>query len=200
MEPKRVRVTQAAKILGVNPWTLRRGIYSGKIPFFKTDTGRVFIPVSWINTQLGEFSSNLVETRCAIYARESSSENKTALQTQLQGLKQYAEAKGYQIIYIVSEFGSGVNDNRPKLHSLLQKKDFNILLVEHKDRLTRFGFKWFETLCPFKIEVVNIAENQVNDLVEDLISIITSFSARLYGQRRGRKKTQAAIKALKETE
>jgi predicted site-specific integrase-resolvase len=75
-----------------------------------------------------------------------------------------------------------------------------ILLVENKDRLTRFGFRWFELLCPFKIEVVNLADNTVNDLMEDLIAILTSFAARLYGQRGGRKKTKAAIKALQETE
>ena len=73
-------------------------------------------------------------------------------------------------------------------------------MVEHKDRLTRFGFRWFETLSSFQIEVVNLAENQVNDLMEDLMAILTSFAARLYGQRRGRKKNQAAIKALEETE
>ena len=56
------------------------------------------------------------------------------------------------------------------------------------------------TLCPFEIEVVNPAENKVNDLMEDLVAILTSFSARLYGQRRGRKKTQAAIKALEAAE
>ena len=75
-----------------------------------------------------------------------------------------------------------------------------LLLVQHKDKLTRFGFRWFEALCPFQIEVVNLAENSVNDLMEDLIAILTSFAARLYGQRRDRKKTQAAIKALQETE
>ena len=51
---------------------------------------------------------------------------------------------------VVCEFGSGVNDNRKKLHSLLKKKDFDVLLVEHKDRLTRFGFRWFETLSSFQ--------------------------------------------------
>jgi len=117
----------------------------------------------------------------------------------LDGLRRYAEAKGYQIAYVVKEVASGVNDNRPKLKALLEKKDFDVLLVEHKDRLTRFGFGWFEVLCPFRLEVVNVAENCTNDLMEDLVAILTSFSARLYGQRRGRKKTDAAIRALEAT-
>jgi predicted site-specific integrase-resolvase len=94
---------------------------------------------------------------------------------------------------------SGVNDNRPNLHDLLTKHDFDVLLIEHKDRLTRFGFRWFEVLCSFRIEVVNLAENRVDDLMDDLVAILTSFSARLYGQGRSRKKTEAAIKALQET-
>jgi predicted site-specific integrase-resolvase len=172
-------------------------VYAGKIPHIKTETGRVFIPAWWVAEQTGQ-SPPSSGARCAIYARESSSENKAALESQTDGLRRYAEAKGYQIAHVVKEFGSGVNDDRPKLHNLLCRHDFDVLLIEHKDRLTRFGFKWFETLCPFRVEVVNVAENRVNDLMEDLVAILTSFSSRLYGQRRGCKKTEAAIKALKE--
>jgi predicted site-specific integrase-resolvase len=196
---QRYKLTEAAKLLDVNPWTLRRWVYSGKAPSIKTETGRVFIPGAWLAEQLGEQPSS-TNIRCALYARESSSENKAAMESQVEGLTRYAQAKGYQIVSITREFASGLNDNRKKLHSLLKKQDFDVLLVENKDRLTRFGFKWFEALCPFKIEVINIAENSTNDLMEDLIAILTSFAARLYGQRRGRKKTDAAIKALQETE
>jgi predicted site-specific integrase-resolvase len=86
-----------------------------------------------------------------IYARQSSG-NKAALQSQIENLRRYATAKGYQDI--VSEIASGVSDDR-KLDALLKRRDFDLLLVEHKDRLTRLGFRWFEALCPFKIEVVN---------------------------------------------
>lgn len=199
MTQKRYKLTEAARLLGINEWTLRRWVYSGKAPFIKNETGRVFIPSWWIEEQSGEKPPS-TNVRCAIYVRESSTENKAAMGSQADGLRKYAEAKGYQIVHLVSEFGSGVNDNRPKLHALLKRRDFDVLLVEHKDRLTRFGFRWFETLCPFQIEVINIAENSVNDLMEDLIAILTSFAARLYGQRRGRKKTEAAILALQETE
>jgi len=92
-----------------------------------------------------------------------------------------------------------MNDTRPKLHALLKQRDFDVLMVEHKEWLTRLGFAWFEALCPFKIEVINLAANDTSDLMEDLMIILTSFAARLYGQRRGRQKTAAAIKALQET-
>jgi putative resolvase len=89
-------------------------------------------------------------------------------------------------VHVVSEVASGMNDKRPKLHDLLKRKDFDVLIVEHKERLSRFGFAWFEVLCPFKIEVINLADNDTSELMEDLLAILTSFAARLYGQRRGR--------------
>lgn len=199
MAVKRYKISEASKLLGMGTRTLRRWISEGRAPFIRSETGRIFIPAWWVEQQAGESpaSGNI---RCAVYARESSSENKAALESQKNGLLRYAQAKGYQIIHIVCEFGSGVSDERKKLHALLKKRDFDVLLVEHKDRLTRFGFRWFEALSPFRVEVINVAENHVNDLMEDLVAILTSFSARLYGQRRGRKKTQAAIDALEKTE
>lgn len=171
----------------------------GTNPSIKTQTGRVFIPATWVEQEAG-LAPAPNGARCAIHARESSSENKAAMTSQVDGLTEFAKAKGWQIVSITKEFASGLNDQRPKLSRLLKEKDFDVLLIENKDRLTRFGFRWFELLCPFKIEVVNLAENTTNDLMEDLIVILTSFAARLYGRRRGRKKTKAAIKALKETE
>ena len=196
---ERYKLTTAAKRLGITPWTRRLWIRQGKVPGIKTESGRLYLPGWWVAEQVGAAPPS-TSIRCAVYSRESASENQAALESQTQGLIQYATAKGYPIVHIVREFGSGVSDDRKKLHALLKKRDCNVLLVEHKDRLTRFGFHWFETLSPFRIEVVNIAENGVNDLMEDRVAILTSFSARLYGQRRGCKKTQAAIQALKEAE
>lgn len=195
----RYKLTEAAKLLGVNAWTLRRWVYSGKAPSIKSESGRVFIPGSWLEQQLGQEVST-AGTKCAVYARESSSENKAALESQKDVLVRYATARGYQVVSVTCEVGSGLNDNRKKLHALIKKNDFDVLLVEHKDRLTRFGFRWFEALAPFRIEVVNLAEDSVTDLMEDLVAILTSFAARLYGQRRGRRKSEAAISALKEVE
>ena len=196
---ERHKLTVAARMLGISPWTLRRWVYAGKVPSIKSESGRVFIPARWIAEQTGGVPPSS-DIRCAVYARESSSENKAALESQKAGLVRYAQAKGYQIVHVVCEFGSGVSDERKKLHALIGKRDFEVLLVEHKDRLTRFGFRWFAALSPFRVEVVNVAENSTNDLMEDLVAILTSFSAQLYGQRRGRKKTEAAIKALQESD
>ena len=134
-----------------------------------------------------------------IYARVSSSENKDNLDSQAERLTQYAIARGYQIHKVIKEVGSGVNDNRRKLLDILKDPDYGKLIVEHKDRLTRFGFNYIDTLfqCLGKeIEVVNHSDNGKDDLMEDFVSIITSFCARLYGMRRSRRKTEKLIKEL----
>jgi predicted site-specific integrase-resolvase len=199
--PKQLRfkIIEDASLLGMSVWALRRWVYSGKAPSIKSSTGRVFIPAAWVEQEAG-LAPSPANLRCAIYARESSSENKAAMASEVEALTEFAKAKGWQILSITKEFASGLNDQRPKSSRLLKEKNFDVLLVENKDRLTRFGFRWFELLCPFKIEVVNLADNGANDLMEDLTAILTSFAARLYGRRRGGKKTKAAIKAWQETE
>src|SRR4030042_3811225 len=152
----RVKLSEAAKLLGMSFRHAQRLSYSGKIPTIVSDTGRRYVAVSWLHSQIGDVPS--AGNRCAIYSRESSSENKAALKSQTEGLRRFAEANGWSIVRVVEEFGSGVNDQRHKLHRLLAQRDFDVLLVEHKDRLTRFGFAWFESICPFHIEVVNRAE------------------------------------------
>lgn len=77
------------------------------------------------------------------------------------------------------------------------------IIVEHKDRATRFGFRYIETLLAQQgrtIEVVNQAENGKEDLLTDLVAIVYSFAARLYGQRRAKRKTEAIVKELTEGE
>lgn len=136
-----------------------------------------------------------------IYARVSSSENKSNLDSQADRLTQYSIAKGYQIKSIVKEIGSGVNDNRKKLIDLLNRDDYHLIVVEHKDRLTRVGFNYLKTLLNKHgkdIEVVNLATEEQEDLMQDFISIITSFCARIYGLRCQKRKTECIIKCLNE--
>ncbi len=102
---------------------------------------------------------------------------------------------------IIKEIGSGVNDSRPKFLKLLADSTITHIVVEHKDRATRFGFRYIETLLQQQgrtIEVVNQAENGKEDLITDLVAIVYSFAARLYGQRRAKQKTDVIVKALTE--
>ncbi|SRR5258708_2169533 len=135
----------------------------------------------------------------AVYARVSSAENKTNLDSQAQRLVGYCAAKGYQVSKVVKEIGSGINDARPKFLALLADQSVGCIVVEHKDRATRFGFRYLETLLHTQgrtLEVVNQAENSTEDLLADLTAIIYSFCARLYGQRRAKRKTEKIVQEL----
>ncbi|MDR9896220.1 recombinase family protein [Aetokthonos hydrillicola Thurmond2011] len=104
---------------------------------------------------------------------------------------------------MVKEVGSGLNDNRKKLNNLLEADDYDVLLVEDKDRLARFGIGCISILLNrlnIKLEIVNQTDNGRDELMQDLIAIITSFAARLYGQRRSKRKTQKIIEALQNEE
>ena len=86
---------------------------------------------------------------------------------------------------------------------LLEDEGITTIIVEHKDRATRFGFRYLEILLKGQgraIEVVNLAENNREDLLADLVSIVYSFAARLYGQRRAKRKTEAIVKQLQEAD
>ena len=99
----------------------------------------------------------------------------------------------------VKEIVSGVNDSRPKLLSLLEDQTITLIVSEHKDRLTRFGFRYLETLLRGQgraIEIVNEASNGTEDLLSDLTAIIYSFCARLYGQRQAKRKMEKIVAEL----
>lgn len=136
-----------------------------------------------------------------VYARVSANENRPNLNSQAERLCLYCAAKGWKVHKIVKEVGSGVNDGRKKLLALLADPTITVIVVEHKDRLTRFGFKYIETLLAIqgrRIEVVNVMENPIEDIIADFVSILYSFCAKLYGQRRAKRKTEKLVQELTE--
>jgi len=165
----------------------------GEVPgAYQLPSGTIIVPQQ-ATTELPD--------KVAIYARVSSSENKEDLERQAKRLKEYCMARGYQISRVVKEVGSGVNDNRKKLEKLVTDKSYNRLVVEHKDRLTRFGFNYLNLLFKEQgriIEIAGEAENDKDDLMADFIAIIGSFCARLYGLRRSKRRTENLIAELKE--
>ena len=179
-----------AKKLGISYMTAFRYFKAGKLNAYQTHTGTIIVR--------DEISER--ECKVAIYCRVSSSENKSNLETQKQRLLDYCAAKGYKVERIIAEIGSGVNDSRKQWLTLLKDKTINLIVIEHKDRFTRFGFNAYKILLENeqrKIEVINEANNCKEDLMQDFVSIITSFVARLYGLRRSRRKTEQLIKELK---
>lgn len=133
------------------------------------------------------------------YARVSSSENKDNLQRQSERLRDYCLAKGWQIHEEIREIGSGLNDKRPKLLRILNNGEATRIVVEHKDRLSRFGATFIETVCSkigCELHVINQAETETEDIIQDFVSVITSFCARIYGKRRSKRNTEKLIAEL----
>ena len=117
------------------------------------------------------------------------------LDEQLKRLETYAASRGYTIIRSVKEFGSGLNDTRKGLGLILKKIDeCDKIIVEHRDRLTRFGFNWFQLFTNNKIEVMNETKTSEEEITQDLISIIHSFAAKIYGLRKKQRKIVELIK------
>jgi putative resolvase len=133
------------------------------------------------------------------YARVSSSQNKNNLDSQSDRLTAYCNARGYIVTEIVKECASGLNDKRPKLTTILKKKEVTKIVCEHQGRLTRFGFNYLKILLErqgCEIEIINPASDDKDDLMQDFVSIVTSFYSRLYGLRRSRRNTEKLIKEL----
>lgn len=198
MEKEYIKASEYAKKMSLNVRTVYRYYHNGKIKGYQDkETGTIFI----LNPFKNENNEDNLKNKVVLYARVSSSENKTNLESQLERLRLFASAKGYQIVKEIKDIGSGLNDNRSKLNELFEKElnNFEILLVEHKDRLTRFGFNYIDILLKShnkKIEVINLVDNNKEELIQDFVSVITSFCARIYSQRISKRKVEKLIKEL----
>ncbi|MEG3969368.1 IS607 family transposase [Microcoleus sp. T2B6] len=193
-----MKLPDYAKAIGISYTTAWRWWKANKLPHPARQTESGLIIVDYVPQTS---STEVKKNRVAIYSRVSSSENKENLNRQSERLTEYAIANGYQIVRNVKEIGSGLNDHRKQLETLLQQNDYDILLVEHKDRLGRFGTNYLGVLLlrlGVKLEIVNLADNGKDELMQDLVAIITSFAARLYGQRRATRKTEKIIAELKD--
>ncbi len=189
-----MKLSQYAKQQGISYRTALRWFRDGTIQGYQAPSGTIIVterePVQTVQ-------------KVAIYARVSSSEQREHLERQAERLSQYCTVRGYQVALIVKEIASGVNDSRPKLLSLLKDTTITRVVVEHRDRLTRFGFHYIDTLFSVQgrvIEVVNPAHNDTEELLADLTSIIYSSCTRLYGQRRAKRTTEKLVQELQAQE
>lgn len=181
-EQKYIKLSEYAKNKSITYRTAWSHFKDGKIEgSYKDNVGNILVPIN-----------NYIDySKCVCYSRVSSHSMKDSLIRQQNRLEEFASANNYEIIKSVKEIASGMNDERPKLINLLLNDNWNTLIVEHKDRLTRFGFNYIKMLLESKgkkIVVINQSNEDKSDLMEDLISIIYSFSARMYGLRRKKNK------------
>ena len=192
-----MKLSSYAKHIGIHYNTAWRMWKRGQIDGYQLPTGTVIInaPVE----QMGAAPPQ--QQIVAIYARVSSSENKTNLETQAERLISWCNAQGWSVGKVVKECGSGINDQRPKFLALLANPQISRIVVEHKDRASRFGVAYIQTLLAMQereLVVVNTADTVEDDLMGDFVALITSFAARLYGRRRAKRKTALVLAALQQ--
>jgi putative resolvase len=190
-----MKLSQYAKQQGISYSTALRWWHQGVIRGYQAPSGTIIVEADRKQARAPE--------RVVIYARVSSAAHKEHLERQVERLMQYCTVRGYQVAQVVKEIASGVNDSRPKLLALLKDRQVTRIVVEHKDRLTRCGFRYLETLVEIQgrtIEVVNVAENDTEDLMADLVTIVSGFTAQLYGQRRAKRKTERIVRELQAEE
>lgn len=186
-----MKLSSYAKQVGVSYRTAWRWYKEGSVPGYQLPSGTIIITLQKTDTNLSKV--------VAIYCRVSDQGSKDNLNRQAERLIEYATAKGYTIYKVVKEIGSGLNDNRKQLSKLLEEDNYNILLVEHPDRLARFGLNYLKILLNKlgkELEIVNQVANGRDELMQDLVSIIYSFSARMYGLRRAKRKTEKITQEL----
>ena len=190
---------EAKKLLGVTTKTIQRWDREGKIRVVRTIGGRRRIPESEIKRILG-----VKEERVVVgYARVSSTTQKDDLEGQKQLIHSYAKDKGYGEIQILSDVGSGLNENRKgflRLLEMVAERKVSRVIIVCGDRLTRFGFetlrKMFQAFGT-AIEVINSEEKTPQEeVVEDLITIVSHFAWKLYGVRSHKEVVEGVRKLL----
>ncbi|WP_270942876.1 IS607 family transposase [Romboutsia lituseburensis] len=181
-------IKEASEFLGVSVPTMRRWEKEGIITSYRTN-----------GNHRRYDKNNLIRIKCkdddsfkitVAYCRVSSSDQKQDLQMQIDNVTNYCIANGYQF-KVVSDLGSGLNYNKKglkELISLICSEEIDRIVVNYKDRLIRFGYEIIEQLCSIynvKIEVINHTEDKSyeEELVEDVLSVITIFSSKLYGSK-----------------
>ena len=178
-----MRLSAHAKQMGVSYKTAFRWWKAGKLDAYQLDTGTVIVR---------EPLASEAPTNVALYARVSSADQKEDLERQMQRLKDYAASRGYQVTKIVSELASGLNESRPKFLKLLTDASIGVIVVEHRDRATRFGLTYIEQLMQMqgrRLEVIFPSDTD-NDLVDDFIAVITSMASRIYGRRTSKRRAE----------
>lgn len=202
-------ITQLAKILNVHVVTIRNWEREGNspIPVRRTQGNQRRYLGKDVKQYLGLVSSptsNKSDKKTILYARVSSHEQKADLATQIGLLSLYASSQGFQY-EVLSETLSGLNFNRPKFNQLLRmikNDEVERIIVSHKDRLMRFGYEMFGSICQmYHVQIVTLDQSEQElekELLEDFISLINSFSEKIYGKQSN--KNKKIIEILQETD
>ena len=196
-------IGEFSRLIGKTPQTLRDWHRKGNfVPSHITDGGTRYYSQEQLNHFLGIKGEKTKSKKIIGYCRVSSNKQKDDLERQIENVKTYMIAKGYSFD-VITDIGSGINYNKKGLNQLIDlitNSEVEKIVVLYKDRLLRFGFEIIENLCTkygTEIEIIdNTEKTEEQELVEDLIQIVTVFSCRLQGKRAN--KAKKMIKELLE--
>ncbi len=208
--PERLlRPKEVCQRLGISYPTLARWVREGRIRAVRTAGGKYRIPESEVR-RIAEGLPASKEVRAVIYARVSSPSQKSDLEGQIQYLRQYCSSRGYKVVDVLSDVASGLKADRKGLLKLLDyvtNRQVDVVVVTYRDRLTRFGLEYLEYFFRqygVRIEAALGDEPRESrqELVEDLMEVVSSLAGRLYGLRSRRKRmlVEGFKKLLKEVE
>ena len=193
---------KAAKLLGVTVKTLQRWEREGRlIPVARTDSNRRLYTELQLREFIGLRNAVAAPTRLVAYCRVSSAAQKPDLANQRKVLEEFVIARGLANVEFVEEIGGVLNFKRKRFLALMDeigRREVKTLILAHRDRLTRFGFEWFEHFARMNgCELLVLNQERLSpeqEMVQDLMTIVHCFSSRLYGLRNYRKKLGEALK------
>ena len=204
---KMISISEASKLTGVTVKTLKiwdnEGLLKAK---YKTVGGHRRYDSDDIEKYIGNDISKEKERNVFVYCRVSTKKQQESgnLQRQKERLVKYCNEKQYNIVEVFEEVASGISDNRRQLIKMFRLLDeVKYIVIEYDDRLARFGYNYLKEYAKsFNVDVEVIEHNQKKDvneeMVNDLISIITCSSAKLYGSEGGKKIQKAIQKSIQE--
>jgi putative resolvase len=178
-----------ARANGVHPQTAYRWFRQGRmpVPARRLPSGTILVQVPG--------SDGVPDQGAVLYARVSAHDQRADLDRQVARLSAWAAGQGVSVAEVVTEVGSGMNGRRPRLRRLLADPQATMIVVEHRDRLARFGVEHVEAALSAqgrRLVVVDPSET-TDDLVRDMVDVLTSFCARLYGRRGARNRALRAV-------
>lgn len=183
----------------LSDWAKQQGIsYETAWRWFRDDK----LPVPSTQTETGTIlvhPETLPEpSKTVLYARVSSHDQKNSLENQIRRMKDFSSAKGWQIDEIVKEIGSGLNDSRSKINRILADPEVKRIVVEHRDRIARFGVEMLQSSLDAQNREIVVMNNEEyeDDTWQDFVDVVTSMCARIYGKRSARLRAEKAKQAV----
>jgi putative resolvase len=187
-----VNLADWAESVGVSRHTAYRWFREGTLPVPAQRVGRLILVRA--ETAVSSGAAGAV-----LYARVSSHGQRGDLDRQVARLTKWATEQDLTVVQVVTEVGSGLNGKRPKLRRVLSDPDAKVVVVEHRDRLARFGVEHLEAALAAHGRRIMVADpgETTDDLVRDMIEVLTSMCARLYGRHGACNRAMRAVTAAK---